>query len=91
MGSTLFREPQTQSSVLAALGSLQPRSFGSLNRVDPLDSVSNYYIHLQDLLIHLQVGVHGIYTPPTEQSDWSEFTTMVEDSMCAKLENQQTL
>ena len=28
--------------------------------------------------IHLQVGVHEIYTPPIEQSDWSEFTTMVQ-------------
>ena len=44
MGSTLFRDPQARSSALAALGTLQPRAFGSLNRVDPLDSVSNYYI-----------------------------------------------
>ena len=43
MGSTLFRDPQARSSALAALGTLQPRAFGSLNRVDPLDSVSNYY------------------------------------------------
>ena len=41
MGS---RDPQARSSALAALGSLQPRAFGSLNRVDPLDSVSNYYL-----------------------------------------------
>ena len=26
------------------LGTLQPRAFGSLNRVDPLDSISNYYL-----------------------------------------------
>ena len=44
MGSTLFRDPQARSSALAALGTLQPRALGSLNRVDPLDSVSNYYI-----------------------------------------------
>ena len=44
MGSTLFRDPQALSSALAALGMLQPRAFGSLNRIDPLDSVSNYYI-----------------------------------------------
>ena len=44
MGSTLFRDPQALSSALAALGTLQPRAFGSLNRVDPLDSVSNYYL-----------------------------------------------
>ena len=51
MGSTLFRDPQAQSSALAALGSLQPRAFGSLNRVDPLDSVSNYYIVLNYVLM----------------------------------------
>ena len=44
MGSTLFRDPQARSSALAALGTLQLRALGSLNRVDPLDSVSNYYI-----------------------------------------------
>ena len=44
MGSTLFRDPQARSSALAALGSLQTQAFGSLNRVDPLDSVSNYYM-----------------------------------------------
>ena len=44
MGSMLFRDPQARSSALAALGTLQPRAFGSLNHIDPLDSVSNYYI-----------------------------------------------
>ena len=44
MGSTLFRDPQARSSALAALGTLQPRAFGSLNHVVPLDSVSNYYL-----------------------------------------------
>ena len=44
MGSTLFRDPQALSSTLTALGMLQPRTFGSLNHVDPSDSVSNYYI-----------------------------------------------
>ena len=48
MGSTVFRDPQARSSALAALESLQPRAFGSLNRVDPLDSVSNYYIELDN-------------------------------------------
>ena len=42
MRSTL--DPQALSSALALLGTLQPRAFGSLNRVDPLDSISNYYI-----------------------------------------------
>ena len=44
MGSTLFRDPQARSSALAALGTPQPRAFGSLNRVDPLDSASNLYV-----------------------------------------------
>ena len=44
MVSTLFRDPQTRSSALAALGTLQPRAFRSLNRVETLDSVSNYYL-----------------------------------------------
>ena len=44
MGSTLFRDPQARSSALATLGTLQPRAFGSLNRVETLDLVSNYYI-----------------------------------------------
>ena len=46
MGSRLFRDLQARSSVLAAPGTLQPRAFGSLNHVDPLDSVSNYYIEI---------------------------------------------
>ena len=40
MGSTLFRD---RSNTLTALGSLQHRA---LNRIDPLDSVSNYYLVL---------------------------------------------
>ena len=44
MVSTLFRDPQALSSALATLGTLQPRAFGSLNRVETLDSASNYYI-----------------------------------------------
>ena len=44
MGSTVFRNPQALSSALAALGLLQPRAFGFLNTVDPLVSVSNYYL-----------------------------------------------
>ena len=43
MVSTLFRDPQALSSALAALGTLQPQAFGSLNRVETLDSASNYY------------------------------------------------
>ena len=40
MVSTLFRDPQAWSSALTALGTLQPQAFGSLNRVETLDSVS---------------------------------------------------
>ena len=45
MVSMLFRDPQARSSALAALGTLQPRTFESLNRVETLDSVSNYYLY----------------------------------------------
>ena len=44
MVSTLFRDPQARSTALAALGTLQPRAFGSLNHVETLDSASNYYL-----------------------------------------------
>ena len=44
MGSTRFRNPPALSSVLAALGTLQLRAVGFLNRVDPLVSASNYYL-----------------------------------------------
>ena len=46
MVSMLFRDPQARSSALAALGTLQPRAFGSLNRVETLDSASNYYLDM---------------------------------------------
>ena len=51
MGSTLFRDPRARSSALAALGTLQPRALGSLNRVDPLDSASNYYLFYSSIII----------------------------------------
>ena len=44
MGSTQFRNPRALSSTLASLGTLQPRAFGFLNRIDPLVSASNLYI-----------------------------------------------
>ena len=44
MVSTLFRDPRVLSSTLASLGMLQPQAFGSLNRVETLDSASNYYL-----------------------------------------------
>ena len=42
MVSTLFRDLQALISDVALLGTLQPRAFGSLNRVEKLDSASNY-------------------------------------------------
>ena len=45
MVSTLLRDPQALSSALALLGMLQPRAFGSLNRVKTLDLASNYYLY----------------------------------------------
>ena len=47
MGSTRFRNPRALSSALASLGTLQPRALGFLNRVDPMDSMSNLYIASQ--------------------------------------------
>ena len=44
MVSTLFRDPQARSSAFAALRTPQPQAFGSLNRVETLDSASNYYV-----------------------------------------------
>ena len=61
MGSTLFRDPQARSSTLAAFGTPQPRAFGSLNRVDPLDSVSNYYVDIIIIVILILSEVSYIY------------------------------
>ena len=44
MKSTRIRRPRALSSVLAALGTLQPRALGLLIRVDFIDSLSNYYL-----------------------------------------------
>ena len=46
MGTKRFSNPQALSSALAALGTLQPRAFGLLNRLVPLVLASNYYIEL---------------------------------------------
>ena len=43
--STRIRRPRALSSVLAALGTLQPRVLGLLIRVDFIDSLSNYIRH----------------------------------------------
>ena len=52
MVSTLFRDPQAQSSALAAFGTPQSRAFGSLNRVETLDSASNYYVLFGTNYVH---------------------------------------
>ena len=44
MVSTLLRDPHVLSSARASLRTLQPRAFGSLNRVETLDSASDYYV-----------------------------------------------
>ena len=44
MVSMLIRYPQALSSTLTLLGTLQPRAFRSLNRVETLDSTSNCYL-----------------------------------------------
>ena len=61
MGYTLFRDPQARSSALAVLGTLQPRAFRSLNRIDPLDSVSDYY--LENLLYVISIKMLNILSP----------------------------
>ena len=55
MGSTRFRIPPALSSVLAALGTLQLRAGGILNRVDPLVSASNLYIYRENVALKSQV------------------------------------
>ena len=44
MVSTLLRDPQTLSSTLALLVTLQPQAFRSLKHAEILNSVSNYYL-----------------------------------------------
>ena len=58
MVSTLFRDPQALSSDLAALGTLQPQAFGSLNRVETLDSASKYY--LEDTRVPVYYGMYQL-------------------------------
>ena len=48
MVSTLFRDPHALSSTLVSLGMLQPQVFGSLNCIETLDSVSNYYLKTEE-------------------------------------------
>ena len=64
------------SSTLAALGTLQPRAFRFLNTVDPLVSVSNYYL------------VNGISSKvfsehiPDIQCTWHMFSSYIYVSVC---------
>ena len=46
MGTKRFGSPRALSGALAALGTLQPRAFGLLNRLVPLVLASNYYLIL---------------------------------------------
>ena len=64
MGSTRFRNPPALSSVLAALGMLQLRAVGFLNRVDPLVSASNYYIEDTDCTVLSRCYAPFVVTPP---------------------------
>ena len=45
------------SSTLATLGLLQPQALGFLNRVDPSDSASNYYLSLLVIGCILECGL----------------------------------
>ena len=89
MGSTLFRDPQARSSALAALGTPQPRALRSLNRIDPLDSVSNYYLYIVlytvkrimlsyivILLLSYSIHVSLIIGCPTENMKVSKITPL---------------
>ena len=52
MVSTLFRDPQAFSNILVAFGTLQPQAIRSLNRIETLDSASNYYLSYSGRLRH---------------------------------------
>ena len=59
MGSTRFRIPPALSNVLAALGTLQLRAGGILNRVDPLVSASNLYLQEKNKISAAKTSVSG--------------------------------
>ena len=62
MGSTRFRNPWALSSALAALGTLQPKALGFLNRVDPL--VSPIY-NLASVSLRVSIMRAGVTIRPT--------------------------
>ena len=71
MGSTVFRNPRALSSVLAALGTLQPRDLGFINTVDPLDTVSNCYncYHTNNVHIHVNICREHVSLETYEDSE----------------------
>ena len=62
MGSMVFRDPQALSSILAVLRMLQPRAFVSLNTIESLVSLSNYYIVDREVYYRSLEGVVGQLT-----------------------------
>ena len=72
MVSTRFRDPQALSSDLASLGTLQPRAFGSLNRVETLDLASNYYLNGRNLYdSNSSRALHGCECYETRNKRWA--------------------
>ena len=57
MGTTQFRIPPALSSILAALGTIQPRAVRILNRVVPLVSLPNYYKYVTKVTIQLATNL----------------------------------
>ena len=84
MGSTLFRDPYARSSALAALRTLQPRAFGSLNHIDPLDSVSNY-------IIFIYQRTHYLYTVPATYIVYSSKSFCQRTTMLLKTASMSVL
>ena len=75
MGSTVFRNPRALSSALAVLGTLQPRALGFLNTVDPLDTVSNYYVYVH-VHVHDQSVIETRQRKATAPEDSSFFSVL---------------
>ena len=65
MVSMLFRNPQAHSSDLTLLGTLQPWAFGSLNHVETLDSVSNYYLFWPLLWVWYVIRIFALHSVST--------------------------
>ena len=53
-----FRNPQALSGTLTALGTLQPRALGILNRLVSLASTSNYYLlHKSNSIVFCKIDL----------------------------------